>query len=143
MEQGTWGDYPDDPTKHGWKAGVAVCTQQLTSSKESGLGKVTKCTMTGAQFINITDTKFGIDSRLYCAKDIGDMSQLEGIGECKKLNAKLPLPKSEDEVKVFYKYYNTRTWIDLRDPKKTGDSNNWKDSEGIIPRCDNMETKRK
>ena len=29
---GTWGDYQDDPTKYGWKMGVAICLQELSAA---------------------------------------------------------------------------------------------------------------
>ena len=87
---------------------------------------VPKCTLKRAQRIKVAE-------RTYCAVNIGDMSQLNGIAFCKELNAKLPLPKNERELKAFLKFSPNRTWIDLRDPAMTGKRQNWKDSQGKTP----------
>ena len=49
------------------------------------------------------------------------------------MNAKLPLPKSYDESIAFYNAFPFSLWVDLTDPKMTGEEKNWKDSNGASP----------
>ena len=61
----------------------------------------------------------------------GERSQNRAMDECKKLNAKLPLPKSEGEANEFRKITGTdSTWIGIRDLTKSGNKSKWKDVEG-------------
>ena len=61
----------------------------------------------------------------------GKKGQNTAMDECKRLNAKLPLPKSEGEADEFRKITGTdSTWIGIRDLYKSGDKSKWKDVEG-------------
>ena len=49
---------------------------------------------------------------------------------CKKLNARLPLPRNEKEAKEFLKISPSFTHVDARNPKKTSNKAEWVDAEG-------------
>ena len=96
----------------------------------AGIGFVPKCTLQNATEIKVDN--FG-SPKLFCVLKKGVMNQLKGIETCKALNSKLPLPTNIGEYDEFYKVLspnNERHWVDLRDPGKTGNKTNWKDSEG-------------
>ena len=63
------------------------------------------------------------------------MPHSKGKAHCKSLDAKLPLPKSSQEVNEFNKTFPTLTeyWIDLTDPSKSKDKAKWRDSDGKQP----------
>ena len=48
---------------------------------------------------------------------------------CKKLNARLPLPRNEKEAKEFLKISPSWTHVDARNPKKTANKAEWVDAE--------------
>ena len=61
----------------------------------------------------------------------GIKKQDEAINFCKKLNAGLPLPKSEGEVKEFLKITGSQdVWIGLTDSTRSGNKAAWKDLDG-------------
>ena len=89
-----------------------------------GLGIVTKCTLTGyVQNINV-------DGRSYCVVDHGIKKHSEAFEFCKKLNARLPLPRNKQEADEFLKI-SGRMWthVDARNPKQTSNRAEWVDAE--------------
>ena len=90
----------------------------------SGLGVVTKCTLTGS----VKTLSHGTNS--YCMAYMGQKGQNAAMEECKKLNAKLPLPKNKEEAEKFRKITLANTWIGIRDFTMGGVKANWKDVEG-------------
>ena len=71
------------------------------------LGIVGKCTLVGAQKIDVYGDK-------YCATSIGEKSQSEAYSQCKASNARLPLPKNVAEMATFLKISPNNTWIGIR-----------------------------
>ena len=78
-----------------------------TTLIDSKLGIVSKCSLVGAQNIVVNSGK-------YCVVNKGEKSQSEAYSQCKLLNARLPLPKSEAEMAAFLKVSPNNTWIDIR-----------------------------
>ena len=61
----------------------------------------------------------------------GKKSHNVAMDTCKKLNAKLPLPKNKEEVDSFrFLTGSLHVWIGIRDLTKGGIKENWKDVEG-------------
>ena len=59
------------------------------------------------------------------------MKHPEAFEFCKKLNARLPLPRNKQEVDEFIKIGGkTFTNVDARNPKKTSNGAEWVDAEG-------------
>ena len=90
----------------------------------SGLGFVAKCTLTGA-VKNIT-----VDGRSYCVVDHGKKKHPKALKFCKKLNARLPLPRNKQEADEFLKISPSYTHVDARNPEKTTNKTKWVDAEG-------------
>ena len=90
----------------------------------SGLGFVAKCTLTGA-VKNIT-----VYGRSYCVVDHGYKKHPEAFEFCRKLNARLPLPKNKQEMDEFLKISPSWTHVDARNLKKTSNKAEWVDAEG-------------
>ena len=97
---------------------TTLCVQELIGIR---LGIVQTCTLTGSIE---TFTYFGIN---YCMVNHGKKRQDEAIHFCKKLNARLPLPKSKGEVDKYLKITGSDFWIDLTDSTKSGNKETWKD----------------
>ena len=73
----------------------------------SDFGKVSKCTLSGLpETITVT-------GRTYCVVKKGKMIRADANQSCKNENARLPLPKNDDEVKAFRQFSKASTWIDL------------------------------
>ena len=90
----------------------------------SGLGIVAKCTLTGAvEYIYV-------DGRSYCVVDHGNKKHPDAVEHCKKLNARLPLPRNKAELDEFRKISPSYTNVDARNPKKTANKAEWVDAEG-------------
>ena len=89
-------------------------TTTVPPTVASSLGKVAQCTLTGAQNIDV-------DGRTYCAINAGEKAQSEGISHCTKLNARLPLPKSDAEFTAFKQFSPDLTWIGITDPVRGRD----------------------
>ena len=90
-----------------------------------GLGIVTKRTLTGAvKHINV-------DGRSYCVVDHGKKKHPEAFEFCKKLNARLPLPRNKQEADEFLKISGPNVWtnVDARNPKQTSNKAEWVDAE--------------
>ena len=83
-------------------------------------------TWQGTQTVKIIQ---GDEGRQYCALNVGVSNQPDAAATCLSLNARLPLPKSEFEMKQFSGHF-IQSWLDLTDPDKTGDVSAWKDIEG-------------
>ena len=102
----------------------------------SRLGFVQNCTLKGK--INYVK----INGRQYCVVDKGIHRHSEAVEICKKLNARLPLPRDQTEAHGFmsikgysmfsksYKPYNIWMNVDARNPKKTNEKSEWVDAEG-------------
>ena len=89
-----------------------------------GLGIVTKCTLTGA----VKNIK--VDGHSYCVVDHGNMKHHVAFYFCKKLNARLPLPRNHQEAKEFLKISGEIfTNVDARNLKKTSNRAEWVDAE--------------
>ena len=91
----------------------------------SGLGIVAKCTLTGAV------KNINVDGRSYCVVDHGNKRHSKAFEFCKKLNARLPLPRNKKESQEFIKI-SGKVWtnVDARNPKKTSKIYAWVDAEG-------------
>ena len=55
--------------------------------------------------------------------------------KCQELNARLPLPKNDEEIDKFKKLFAVviggeyeMYWVDMTDRNETGEKQNWKDS---------------
>ena len=90
-----------------------------------GLGIVSKCSLNG------TVKNINVNGRSYCVVDEGNHKHPEAIELCKKLNARLPLPRNEQESDELIKI-GGKTWtnVDARNPKKTANKAEWVDAEG-------------
>ena len=85
-----------------------------------------------------TVQKMNEGNRSYCMAYKGRKSHNVAMETCKKLNAKLPLPKSKEEAESFRKItevgakslFDKNVWIGIRDLTKSGVKENWKDVEG-------------
>ena len=71
-----------------------------------------------------------VDGRSYCVVDHGKRKHLEAVEWCKKLNARLPLPRTKAELDEFRKISPSWTNVDGRNPKKTANRSEWIDAEG-------------
>ena len=93
--------------------------------KISNLGIVSSCTLTG-------DVKnFTVDGRSYCVIKKGKNKHPVALELCKKLNARLPLPRNKKEATEFIKIGGgSWTNVDARNPKKTANKAEWVDAEG-------------
>ena len=86
---------------------TTATTTTTTTLANRNLGIVSKCTLVGAQNINVYGDK-------YCVVNIGEKSQSEAYSQCRALNARLPLPKSVAEMATFLKISPNSTWIGIR-----------------------------
>ena len=86
---------------------TTVTATRTTSLADRNLGIVSKCTLVGAQNIDVYSGK-------YCVVNKGEMSQSEAFSQCKASNARLPLPKNEAEMAAFLKTSPNNTWIGIR-----------------------------
>ena len=70
-----------------------------------------------------------VEGRSYCVVDHGNKKHSEAFEFCKKLNARLPLPKNKEEAAEFRKISSKWTHVDARNPKKTLNKAEWVDAE--------------
>ena len=89
----------------------------------NSLGVVTKCTLTG----NVKNIK--AIGRFYCVVNKGKHVHPVAFDICKKLNARLPLPRNKQEFEEFLKISKSWTHVDARNPKKTSNKSEWVDAE--------------
>ena len=103
-----------------------VTTKTTTKAmKTANLGFVSSCTLTG-------DVKhFIVDGHSYCVIKKGKNKHPVALELCKKLNARLPLPRNKKEASEFIKI-GSGSWtnVDARNPKKTANKAEWVDAEG-------------
>ena len=93
--------------------------------KLGDVGVVSQCTLTGSI------KKLTYDCNSYCMVNHGKKHQEAAIDFCKKMNARLPLPKSEGEATKFLKITGSeKVWIGITDSKKSGKMAEWIDIEG-------------
>ena len=71
-----------------------------------------------------------VDGRSYCVVGHGLKKHPDAFDFCKKLNARLPLPRSKQEADEFLKLSPSWTNVDARNPKKTSNRAEWVDAEG-------------
>ena len=73
-----------------------------------------------------------IDGRSYCVIGKGKHKHPDAVDICKKLNARLPLPRNKKERDEFRKISGLSSWthVDARNPKKTDNQAEWVDAEG-------------
>ena len=71
-----------------------------------------------------------VDGRSYCVVDHGSKKHPDAVEFCKKLNARLPLPRHKQEAEEFLKLGSSWTNVDARNPKKTSNKAEWVDAEG-------------
>ena len=104
----------------------------------SGLGFVSKCTLQSVTKVQYTK----VNGRSYCVVYRGLHEHSEAVKICKKLNARLPLPRNKAEANEFIKpryspwsglssmAINLKEWIhaDARNPKKTKNKSEWIDA---------------
>ena len=71
-----------------------------------------------------------VDDRSYCAINKGKLKHYKALNKCKKLNARLPLPRNRKESDAFRKIMG-RGWAhaDVRNPLKAKDKSEWIDAE--------------
>ena len=108
------------------KAVVIVTTKTTQKSPvESGLGFVSACSLNG------TVHNFNVDGYSYCAvvqKQYYEHSP--AVEVCRKLNARLPLPRNKEEVDAIRKITGFEPiHVDARNPKKTKNKAEWVDAE--------------
>ena len=84
-------------------------TTTVTNLISKKLGIVSKCTLPGAQNIDVYSGK-------YCVLNKGEKVQSEASKHCNIANSRLPLPKNEAEMNAFLKISPNKTWIGIRDP---------------------------
>ena len=110
---------------------ISTTTSTTITKSGSGLGEVSNCTLTGIFAQHVTFAS----GEKYCFERQGKMTHAQAIAHCKARNSKLPLPKNDVEVKTFVKLLRPvmTVWIDLSDPSKSSDKENWKDVEGNRP----------
>ena len=90
------------------------------------LGVVKNCTLTLGQ----TDVKnINVDGRSYCAVVMGNHKHQAAFEICKKLNARLPLPRNQNEYDAYRKISSGWTHCDARNPRKAADKAEWVDAE--------------
>ena len=90
----------------------------------TSLGVVANCTLTGnVKTINV-------DGRSYCVVDQGKYLHAKALEVCKKLNARLPLPRNKKESDEFLKISSSWTNVDARNPNITANQSEWIDAEG-------------
>ena len=70
-----------------------------------------------------------VDGRSYCVVDHGPKKHPDAFEFCKKLNARLPLPRNKQEAVEFLKLSPSWTNVDARNPKKTSNRSEWVDAE--------------
>lgn len=76
-------------------------------------------------------TSINVDGHLYCVVDKGNNRHPQAVEVCRKLNARLPLPKSQNEAEMFIRIGGfAYTNVDARNPKKTDNRKEWIDAEG-------------
>ena len=73
---------------------------------------------------------FSVNGWSYCVVDKGNHNHSEAFDICKKLNARLPLPRNKEELDEFLKISPSWTNVDARNPKKTSNKAEWVDAEG-------------
>ena len=62
--------------------------------------------------------------------DKGNHEHANAVELCKKLNARLPLPRNKEEADEFIKISGKKwTHADARNPKKTANKSEWIDAE--------------
>ena len=89
------------------------------------LGVVSQCTLTGSI------KKFTYDGRTYCIVYQDRKRQDLAIDLCKKMNARLPLPKNLGELTELLKITGSQSfWIGLTDSTQSGNMAAWRDLEG-------------
>ena len=71
-----------------------------------------------------------VDGRSYCVVNHGNKKHSEALEYCKKLNSKLPLPRTKAELDKFRKISPSWTHVDARNPLKTSNKTEWVDAEG-------------
>ena len=71
-----------------------------------------------------------VDGRSYCVVDHGKKKHLDAFEFCKKLYARLPLPRNKQEADELLKLSPSWTNVDARNPKKTSNKAEWVDAEG-------------
>ena len=74
--------------------------------------------------------EINVDGRSYCVIDCGQKSHPDAFEFCKKLNARLPLPRNKQEANEFLKISPLFTHVDARNPKQTANRTEWVDAEG-------------
>ena len=111
-----------------WGLGiVSKCTLNVPSKctfMELNYHGPSKCSLTGK--IN----NINVEGRSYCAVDHGKRRHPEAVEWCKKLNARLPLPRTKAELDEFRKVSPSWTHVDGRNPKKSSNKTEWIDAEG-------------
>ena len=86
---------------------TTATTTTITTLADINLGLVSKCTLVGAQTVDVYSGK-------YCVLNKGEMPQSEAYSQCKSSNARLPLPKNKAEMSAFLKISPNSTWIGIR-----------------------------
>ena len=121
-----------------------LCVQEIVggSNEDSttfGLGLVSNCTLTDDKYFGpVTNIK--INGHSYCVVNKGSDKHPQAFETCKKLNARLPLPRNKEEVDAFLKISGSKVYktsggsnslyVDARNPKKTSNKAEWIDAEG-------------
>ena len=82
-----------------------------------------------------SDASYGVKNiyvggRSYCVVDKGNHKHPNAVELCKKLNARLPLPRNREEADEFVKI-SGKTWTNVgaMNPKKTANKAEWVDAE--------------
>ena len=82
-------------------------TASTLAHVSNDFGKVKACSLSG-----IAET-IQVNGRTYCAVKKGNMNHADAVQSCRSENARLPLPKNDDEVNSFRTFSKVSSWIDL------------------------------
>ena len=123
-----------------------LCVQEIvggvkptSTSTTFGLGLVSECTLNEDKLYGPV-RNMQVDGRSYCVVNKGNDKHPRAFETCKKLNARLPLPRNKKEADAFFKIsgsikdpisgYSHWLNVDARNPKQTTNKAEWVDAEG-------------
>ena len=123
-----------------------LCVQEIvggvkptSTSTTFGLGLVSKCTLNEDKLYGpVKNMK--VDGHSYCVVNKANDKHPRAFETCKKLNARLPLPRNKKEADAFLKISGSKVYktsggsywlyVDARNPKNTSNKAEWIDAEG-------------
>ena len=76
-----------------------------------------------------TVKSFDIENYSYCVAEYGNKRHQEALEFCKKMNARLPLPRNKLEADKFLEISPSFTHVDARNFYKTANKTDWLNAE--------------